>query len=95
MAGEGAVPLRTPVYRWGAGLRAGTSTPPTQQGPEVVREAATAEIPAVTAPDLGARDLVVTAFEATTAEARDLVVNGPLVAPTEREWCKTVLNGLS
>ena len=47
-------------------LRAvGTRTPINRQELEIAREAATAEILAVTAPDPGAGDLVVIALEAT------------------------------
>ena len=47
-------------------LRAvGTRTPINRQELEIAREAATAEIIAVTAPDPGAGDLVVIALEAT------------------------------
>ena len=40
------------VLQW-VGLRAGIPTPPTQHEPEIAREAATAEILAMTAPDQG------------------------------------------
>jgi hypothetical protein len=60
--------------------------PPTHPEPEIAQEG---EILAVTAPVQGAGDLVVIALEATTAEARDFEVNGPLwdshVVATEPE----------